>query len=677
MALARAVAMMRPVESVASRACTRDFKAATSPGVIADGWPIVLGLARMTEKSRGEISEIPDIALEILAGDLLEGLDLEARVGLVEIADLPPCDRQVLEGLMGADRAQRVLQQFVGLGLIQMRDDRFDLHEALRPPILRAGPSPAGELRTRALKVFRESGEWDAAWNVALRNDTADLGQLLTESVGDLLAGSRVATLEQCILDVVARTGQTGAVRVAQAEIALRRGEHIAAQALAQRAVDDLDGDGQAHALCVAGSAAHVGSREERALQLFEQAEAVATSDTTRGRARWGYLVAAAAIESPEALTVFETLAGELEDPTDPELAVRVADKQIALGMRFGSISTLDDSRRTAELLPQVSDVLVRCSFRSTYSCALNLAADYSTALAESSELVEEARALRVDFALPYGELMRAAALSGLRQFDAAHAALVEALDVAVRCNDQFGQQGVYCGRVRAFLHEGRIVDACALEPPSVEDALPSMRGEVLASRGLALASLGRVAEARSLASAAASATRGAEAQGLAAGVNAVAAVKLREPTAIESMRAFVESAYESGCSDVVVTAYRSNPDLLDALTRNTATAEITGYVLARAQDLEVARALGVDPSAALDPLSALSAREREIYELVCQGLSNPDIAKKLFISTATVKLHVQHLYDKLGFRSRTALALSSAHRKTQPAADTETGSGM
>ena len=269
---------------------------------------------------------------------------------------------------------------------------------------------------------------------------------------------------------------------------------------------------------------------------------------------------------------------------------------------------------------------------------------------------------------------MKAAALSGLRRFSDAHLSLDEALEEATRCNDAFGQQGVYCGRVRAFLHEGRIVDACALEPPSVESALPSMRGEVLASRGLALASLGRVGEAAAVAESVDAVTRSAEARALAAAVKAVVAVKLRETGAIETLKALLDLAYDSGCVDVVVTAYRANPDLLDALTRNAGTAEITGYVLARAGDVGMARELGVDPAAALDPVSTLSAREREIYQLVVQGLSNADIAKQLFISIATVKLHVQHLYDKLGTRSRTALALSAAHRRDQPATGTDSG---
>ena len=49
-----------------------------------------------------------------------------------------------------------------------------------------------------------------------------------------------------------------------------------------------------------------------------------------------------------------------------------------------------------------------------------------------------------------------------------------------------------------------------------------------------------------------------------------------------------------------------------------------------------------------------LSEREAEILHLLNEGLSNGDIAKKLFISTNTTQWHISHLYGKLGVKSRT-----------------------
>ena len=49
-----------------------------------------------------------------------------------------------------------------------------------------------------------------------------------------------------------------------------------------------------------------------------------------------------------------------------------------------------------------------------------------------------------------------------------------------------------------------------------------------------------------------------------------------------------------------------------------------------------------------------LTRRELEILELIAQGLSNREIAEKLYVSENTVKTHASRLFDKLGARRRT-----------------------
>ena len=58
-----------------------------------------------------------------------------------------------------------------------------------------------------------------------------------------------------------------------------------------------------------------------------------------------------------------------------------------------------------------------------------------------------------------------------------------------------------------------------------------------------------------------------------------------------------------------------------------------------------------------------LTARELEIVELVAQGLSNREIGKALFISEATVKSHLVHVFGKLDAPSRTAAVAEARSR--------------
>jgi predicted ATPase/DNA-binding CsgD family transcriptional regulator len=73
-------------------------------------------------------------------------------------------------------------------------------------------------------------------------------------------------------------------------------------------------------------------------------------------------------------------------------------------------------------------------------------------------------------------------------------------------------------------------------------------------------------------------------------------------------------------------------------------------------------------------PLSgwaSLTPTELQVVKLVSEGLTNPQIAERMFISRATVKVHVGHIFQKLDVRSRSELAAQSARREATAAAET------
>jgi predicted ATPase/class 3 adenylate cyclase/DNA-binding CsgD family transcriptional regulator len=60
----------------------------------------------------------------------------------------------------------------------------------------------------------------------------------------------------------------------------------------------------------------------------------------------------------------------------------------------------------------------------------------------------------------------------------------------------------------------------------------------------------------------------------------------------------------------------------------------------------------------------SLTPTEREVVALVAQGLSNAEIGRRLFISTGTAKVHLNHIFTKLGVSSRSELAVAATRRE-------------
>jgi DNA-binding NarL/FixJ family response regulator len=190
------------------------------------------------------------------------------------------------------------------------------------------------------------------------------------------------------------------------------------------------------------------------------------------------------------------------------------------------------------------------------------------------------------------------------------------------------------------------------------------MEGDYLATQAFALACCGATSEAKNLLAESEAVTDHLEARILRAFTRAVAeGVGTAEALDLELVTDALEVVKVAGNLDGFVFAYRGFPTILRSLSDVNALDVEPFLELVHSLDSPLAESLGLRararPQAAREPLTR---REREVFSLVRQGLTNRQIAKTLWISESTVKVHVHHVLQKLGARSRTeAAALAPA----------------
>jgi DNA-binding NarL/FixJ family response regulator len=144
----------------------------------------------------------------------------------------------------------------------------------------------------------------------------------------------------------------------------------------------------------------------------------------------------------------------------------------------------------------------------------------------------------------------------------------------------------------------------------------------------------------------------------------------------LAATRAIVQDERLGSVRVVVLTTFELNEYIFEAIR-----AGASGFLVKDTEPAELLRAVRVvasgdallSPSvtrqliaqfaARVDPppaptLDPLTGREREVTALVAAGLSNDEIAERLFLSTATVKTHVNRAMSKLGARDRAQLVV-------------------
>jgi two-component system response regulator DevR len=165
----------------------------------------------------------------------------------------------------------------------------------------------------------------------------------------------------------------------------------------------------------------------------------------------------------------------------------------------------------------------------------------------------------------------------------------------------------------------------------------------------------------------------------------AVLDVRLPDGNGIELCRDLLSRMPDLRC--LILTSYTSDEAMLDAIL-----AGASGYVVKDIKGMELARAvkdvgagrslLDNRAAAALmaklrgateeqDPLSGLTDQERTLLGLLSEGLTNKQIADRMFLAEKTVKNYVSRLLAKLGMERRTQAAVFATElKRSRPSGD-------
>jgi ATP/maltotriose-dependent transcriptional regulator MalT len=304
-------------------------------------------------------------------------------------------------------------------------------------------------------------------------------------------------------------------------------------------------------------------------------------------------------------------------------------------------------------------------------SAAATAAADYRRARTHAEEAMALRRAHRLQPSFTLARL--AIAQAGLREFAAVRAAVAE-LEEFLRGKSANGALATQLleVRIRLTLSEGDLHEALDIAAESdrlfASSPFKPIAGETHGLVALAAAGAGETSLARSEAERARAESRGVDALFLSQFAEIVAdAGEGPEDDGLSAHATGVlERAAAAGQLDSFVCAYRAYPRLLELVATNGWARELAARIVVGAND-QLLESAGAVLAALPNGPSTLTDREREVLRLMNDGLSNSEIAARLFISIHTAKVHVHHVLQKLGVHSRIEVMRLNNQSEPQP----------
>jgi ATP/maltotriose-dependent transcriptional regulator MalT len=624
----------------------------------AQGWPAVLALAATPLAPRLPTGEIvPDELHRYLAEELYQSVSPDLRAHLVEIALLPDMSRQALETRFG-DQAAAVVEAARELGFVSTSAD-LELHPLLREFLLRKLlEHPRADARVRqAVEICIAAESWDRALELVLRFSLVDLVEPLLESAyKPLLRAGRLGTLAHFAGRLGSRPAfSSPGVELIDAEVALRDGAYALACDLALRVRRKLPHQHarRSRASAIVGNCGFMLADFVLSEDAFESALADAVDERDQADALFGLARAPIFDERPNIAASVAALAALRErSPID---LVRHAGIVLNVSRIGPGFSRLDAFEEAMHALPHVEDPLVRTGFTANYSYALGIQAKYQRAYEVACLLRDDVEAFDLEFARPHAHWNLAFASLGLRRFGEAerHLQLVE--DSVKQRHHGHHALNARALRARMLLQLAQPEEALEYVRFDTHDAAaPSMQAEYLATRGLVLACLGRTDDALAAAEAAERRSVSCEVRVFAAAARSTLAGRVQD---VQGASSVVELASRLQVFDPLVVALRSNQPLADLLATQEELRPILQDLYAASNDLALSRRAGIRNRSGRMPSEILSPREFEVLGLMARGLRNKEIASALVIAESTTKVHVRHVFEKLGVRTRTEAA--------------------
>jgi DNA-binding CsgD family transcriptional regulator len=410
----------------------------------------------------------------------------------------------------------------------------------------------------------------------------------------------------------------------------------------------------KARGLLISGRAAYFQYEFEEAFELHTQASTYAVTVDDINDAAWGRCLAAFALEDSRmhaAVTELESLPNLRA--TD-RVRLETARHQLAMFGWAGGLSV--GALAESGLLSQVSNPWVRSGWSYTFGTALMVSARYDEAQAVLQAALAELDEVSFSFAVPHGEWSLAGVELGLRRFAWCDRRLRRIERNPSYTTDLHTQINVRALRARMLLAEQRAAEAVKLTSDDFPDCpTPAMYGEYLATRAVALAVVGNKTRAADCAIQAQKVTKSIYTHVLCASAQTIIALD-DSIAAADAAERLLDTASELGVWDPVVCCMRASPPLAKQLSLVPRHCAELRRILLQARDDKIAKSVGL-VTRQTGSRGFLTRREHEVMDQVKLGRRNAQIAASLFISTGTVKSHLDHIYGKLGVRSRTEAA--------------------